>query len=235
MRATAVKALETIGDARAFEPLVALLKDSSGLVRREVPRVLARIGRERAVKALSEALNDSDDDVRAEALAALSSLPNVPMLEPLVKALKDKDTDVRRMAAVRLGNIRDPRAVDSLLAALGDGDPKVQQAVMEALAKIDPKWAETEKGRSVVGQFLAALKSDDWGSRTSAARILAQVATTESVVPLVAGLSDKSSTVREAMVQALQSRVTSLSNVGSSPGLRFKPKMRPFAKGVSSV
>ena len=67
-------ALGKFGDARAVEPLVALLKDEAWLVRKAAAEALGSIGDAAAVEALNAALKDEDEAVREAAKEALEKI-----------------------------------------------------------------------------------------------------------------------------------------------------------------
>jgi HEAT repeat protein len=194
-----------MGDARAFEPLTATLRDKSGLVRQEVPRVLAKIGGQRAAQSLIGAVEDQDEEVRQAALGALHMVAGLQAADVLLDALCDTSNNVRRTAACLLGKTPDRRFLGPLVGALNDPDLKTQQLVMQALAKIDPKWAESPEMQSALPEFLSAVGGQDWKARTAAANLLAAIPTPD-VAPLVAALSGKDASVRRQMADALKVR-----------------------------
>lgn len=76
VRAVAAEALGRLGDRRALEPLVALLRRRSDetKVRLAATEALARIGDRRAIEALEQLLLDADEPVRHSTEKALSKL-----------------------------------------------------------------------------------------------------------------------------------------------------------------
>jgi HEAT repeat protein len=75
VRAAAAEALGPARDKRAFEPLIAALKDEEPDVRRFAAGSLALIGDERAVEPLTQvSQNDANEDVRTAASLALGEL-----------------------------------------------------------------------------------------------------------------------------------------------------------------
>jgi len=177
VQGAAVRALEAIGDERAIGPLVALLKERRSLACKEVPDALTRIGKEKAVEPLLEALKDT---------------------------LHFQVKDIPKAAISALGKIGDSRAIEPLCNALKDQDAEVQEAAMEALRKIDPHWAESEKGSRMVSELAVSLKDADWRVRKAAAGALAQVAGPQHGKALAAAVSDKDSDVRALVVKALK-------------------------------
>ena len=113
-----------IRDPRALEPLVAALKDSSGIVRGQAASALGAIGDPRAVEPLVAALKGADESLRTTAAGALSRI-GVATVEPLIAAMNDPDSGVRGSAARALGGINDPRAATALLTVLEKHDTAV--------------------------------------------------------------------------------------------------------------
>jgi HEAT repeat protein len=73
-RATAAKTLGELGDARAVEPVAAMLGDDAYNVREAAANALGVLGGEPAIAALRSALNDGHYNVRAAARGALKKL-----------------------------------------------------------------------------------------------------------------------------------------------------------------
>jgi HEAT repeat protein len=153
------EALEKIGDVRAIDPLITLLKDDDVIVRSKAARVLGKIGNTQVIEPLFAALKDKDDYVRATAAEALGEIGDASAVEPLLiiacmdssgsaseaasKALKkigwqpakDKVSAaywVSRRNWKECVNIGAP-AVEPLITALKDGDMDVRKAAANAL------------------------------------------------------------------------------------------------------
>jgi uncharacterized membrane protein YhaH (DUF805 family) len=166
VRKSAAKELGEIGDSRAVEPLMAVLRGNDGSVVTEAVRALGKIGAP-AVEPLLAALTDADSSVRERAARALyNSRRREPRaVEPLLVALKDANRSVRFWATGALGEVGDARAVNPLtVVMLKDKDKGLRARAAEALGKIGD--ARAAKSLS------AALKDDDEGVRTRAARAL---------------------------------------------------------------
>jgi len=71
VRKAAVKALASLGDRAALEPLVRTLKDEDKGVRYDAVEAIYRLGGAEAVEPLQQALWDLDGDVRYAAAWAL--------------------------------------------------------------------------------------------------------------------------------------------------------------------
>jgi HEAT repeat protein len=118
-----IQALADIGDARAVEPLIALLHRSRKYKYRGVNIVdaLGKINDGRAADGLVMALKDKNRSVRQYAVDALNKpwmvYQNGQMVEALVATLNDARRDVREVVVQALGNIDigDARAVEHSL------------------------------------------------------------------------------------------------------------------------
>jgi len=136
VRLNAVMALGETKDARAVEPLIALLGDEScGCT---AAKALATIGKP-SVKPLIANLKDENPIVRRNAAMALGDIKDNDATEPLIETLNDENAFVRMNAAKALGSIKDDRAVKPLVTALEDENPVVRKHVALALEEIgDP-------------------------------------------------------------------------------------------------
>jgi HEAT repeat protein len=107
VRRKAVEILSKLGDARAVETLLGVLRDSGSLVQYEIKEAMVRIGSS-AVEPLIEALRDPDERVRSSAISALGKLGTAAKdaIPALTKALEDNDPHVRTAAAEALQKIQ---------------------------------------------------------------------------------------------------------------------------------
>lgn len=129
---------------RAFEPLVAALKDSNPIVRRNAAWAIGeirdgdKINRETALEPLIRMLrNDEDAWARRAAAFALSELKDSRSAPALINSLlRDKDAGVREMAANALGEIKEQSAFEPLETALKDFDERVSNMARWALDEI---------------------------------------------------------------------------------------------------
>ena len=127
-------ALGDSGDQRAFEPLVAALRDESEDLRGPAAMALGRFGDPRAFEPLLAVLGDADAGVRAAVVTSLGQIGDPRALEPLATALAKDESLVQGWAASALRNLGDPAAVEPLIEALGDPDKGVRWSAAEALA-----------------------------------------------------------------------------------------------------
>jgi len=109
-------ALGQIGDKRAVQPLMDVLRDGEQywFLRSNAAEALGRIGDKRAVSVLIGALKDDNSSVRSAAAEALGKLGDARATTPLFSALNDEDNYVRWRAACALGRIGDERATSLL-------------------------------------------------------------------------------------------------------------------------
>jgi HEAT repeat protein len=129
------EALGRIGDARAVNPLIVVLRDSDRPGQWGAARALGWIGDARSVEPLIVALGDSDPSLRSRAAIALGQIGDARGVKPLTTALKDVDDSVRSEATkslTKMGNLGE----GVLVAALYDDSDVVRWAAREALGKI---------------------------------------------------------------------------------------------------
>ena len=173
VRTEAALALGDKKDARAVEPLIAVLKDKDENqdVRGAAVLALAAIKDRRAVEPLIAVLKDKDEEwiFRVTAASVLGKIKSARAVEPLIAVLKDKDEDlfigaVRASAVTALGEIKDVRAVESLIVALKDGNRTVRAGAAKALGEI--------KDARAVESLIEALKDENSFVRWCAAGAL---------------------------------------------------------------
>ncbi len=100
------KRLGEIGDTRAVEPLIQVLKDKDKDVRLTAARVLGGIGDARAVEPLIQALTDEERVVRMNAATALGRIGDKRAIEPLTDALEDEWSFAQKAAREALEKIQ---------------------------------------------------------------------------------------------------------------------------------
>ena len=168
-RRTAAAALGNLGDKRALEPLVALLRDGDQGVRMVAADALGNLRDERAVPALVTALTSAGRKGPAfwapiRALAAIGGDEALAAMGQL--ATGDPSTEVRQNTTRLLGSLVDPRTIEPLSRALKDADPSVREVAAESLGKIDsPRVLEileaASKDRALGASAAAVLKEID--------------------------------------------------------------------------
>jgi HEAT repeat protein len=186
-RAAAI-ALGEIGDARAVEPLIALLEDENSLVKMNAAVALGGIGKP-AVEPLIAILTDENSVAHEYAARALGMTGDARAIDPLITDLGDESPSVRKNAAWALGMTGDARAVKPLAAALRDKDSSVRMAAAVALGAFGDARA--------VKPLVAGLKartgktgSKDWVTRKNAAIALGKIGDARAVEPLIDALKD---------------------------------------------
>src|SRR6185369_13530408 len=110
VRATAAKAVLSLGSEASVTYLLPLLNDKDEFVRRETAYALGHTKSRTATSALSERLlSDKEDGVKAAAAVALGEIADEAAVVPLVQALtttKKPNVFVLRAASVALGRIK---------------------------------------------------------------------------------------------------------------------------------
>ncbi len=126
VRLKAAEALGKLGDARAVDSLIEVLRNEETWdVRQMAAWALGQIDDPRVVDPLSYAsVKDADSNVREEAYNALQKSTvggnkvDARSVDPIIEALKDEDQGVRKRAAEALGKLKNATAVDSLIEVL---------------------------------------------------------------------------------------------------------------------
>ncbi|MFB0563700.1 MAG: HEAT repeat domain-containing protein [Candidatus Lokiarchaeia archaeon] len=141
IRMYAAMFLGRMGDRRAVEPLIRVLKDKGSDIRQWAAYALGELGDLRALDPLLQALRDTEWEVRKKATIALGKLGDVSAVEPLIQVLNDENWEVRWRAAEALGKLGDGRAAEHLVLLLREKDPRdeegeVLRAAAEALDKL---------------------------------------------------------------------------------------------------
>ena len=154
---------------------------------------------ESAVPALA-ALMRAEEAPPAQRSAAARMLALIgPASAPALAALtKDSSTEVRLLAVRTLGTVRDRACLTALKDALSDRDETVRLAAINAIGGL---------GQTQAGVFLADRAANDpsISVRVAATEALGLVGSRAAIEPLIAGLSDPQTRIRQASVQALVS------------------------------
>jgi HEAT repeat protein len=206
VRAEAAGVLGRIGDARAVEPLIAVLKQDNRTVRYCACQALGKLGDARAVEPLIAALKDDDLWMRHVACEALGKLGDARAVEPLIAGLKHEDFEHCAWPFDALQKLSDSRAVEPLAAALEDPDWNVREDAAKALTELGvPNDAETRAwfavsvrdwraavalGSDALEPLAAALKHPDGNVREGATWALGDIGDARAVKPLMAALEN---------------------------------------------
>ena len=150
------------------------------------------------VQACIEALRDAGSwPERAAAAERLGRIGHSEAVLPLIAVLQDQseDTQVKGVASSALRKIRDPRAIQPLVEALGRDDAAISSPIADVLEGLVPQ---------AVPALLDVLRSSKTdGQRYWAARILGASTDSQTAVPLIAALQDRSEKVRAEAARSL--------------------------------
>ncbi|HSB03432.1 MAG TPA: HEAT repeat domain-containing protein [Anaerolineales bacterium] len=139
----AVRILRNMGDTRAAELLVTIMKKwyLHGSVRDDASKALAEIGMP-AVDLLIAALEDKQSEVRAAAAEALGKIDDARAVGPLIHMVEKRYTDwgARCAAWKALENIQGIPTVDSLSALLKHTDWDVREFAATTLERISHRY-----------------------------------------------------------------------------------------------
>lgn len=212
--------------SHAVPRLAKALSDSEWYVRHSAADVLGKIGPGaiKAVPYLVKALADKNKTVRS---VAKDSLNKVTIRKPapsespdedseqipeedkeirrLLKDMESNDVAVRLSAVEALGNMEAEasEAVPHLTAALADRENDIREAAALALAKIDPKWNESETVQNLIPQFISALAHEIGTAYDVPDEALVKIGT-PAVHPLVEAMADQNQTIVRAVPQILR-------------------------------
>lgn len=188
----AIRALGSIGDDRAFEPLLAIAKDANHPQRQEALQALEAFGEPRVVDLFLPQLAPGED-VMADVV--LNSLD--PRAVPYL--LKDIETNRWRVGKFR--TLHDERAVDMLIRLTGAAGEEQQTRffAIEALGAI--------RDRRAVPALVKALQEKTGGNLSlcyAAIQALGSIGDANVVPALLPLLKDVSVPIRFAVVAALR-------------------------------
>jgi len=132
----AARMLGRIGDPRALDALMAMLKEREG-TRPAAAAALAlgKIGDARAVEPLVAALSDILSETRAEAAAALGKIGDKRAMRALIRALSDDVGAVREQAVEALDKMGYFSAEEPPTAALGSRHADVRAAAKRLMTR----------------------------------------------------------------------------------------------------
>ncbi len=230
VRTCAVCALGRIGDKRAVEPLIDVMRDKE--IRGVAVRWLSEFDDPRVLPAMETALYDGDDefaDSAANFLALRAVGDGKAALAVLARAVTRGRRSETMVALLAMGTIHsdDGLAFDALASVISDpnehvaklgaeyvgrtGHPNVASILIKALAEGRPLVAaEAAKGLSwchsdarVVPALIKALSHKGAMVRAGAATSLGEIADPRVTQPLIGALKDQSLEVRTAAAEGL--------------------------------
>jgi len=197
--------LQQIGDLRAIERLITILRDpykdiyTQNLAARTVIDIL---NRENTLEPLVTALRDPDTEVRRFAIdvtAELLKIKNVRIIRPLLASMFHPNEDIRRRAeeaiSLRVRYGADEPTIKSLIDALQDPDEVVCRGAAYILGEIREIRA--------VEALIATLYDLNSYVRECAAIALGKIGDPGAVEPLIAALRDPDGGVRRYAAEAL--------------------------------
>lgn len=211
-------ALGEIGDEKAIEPLISLLKTGQHKVQISAKEALIKIGTS-SILYLVNLLGDKEDSVRIISAQALDELQWIPAddtqkayyyltkgqfdkaellgtsaTQPLINLLTNSNEINRQKAALILGNLNDKKAITSLTSALSDKNRQVQWNAACSLIRL-----QALNVQSIVN----LLRDEDVNNRELAVTILCKLGDKKAVSLLINALNDKSLSVRWAAINSL--------------------------------
>lgn len=188
-RCVAANALGQIGDARALDALLEVLKCDNPALRTAAARALGSVPDARAVEPLIAALEDDDHGVRPAAAFALGQIGDWRAVEPLIAALEDKNMDrgwrhaMVESVTFALEKTEDRRPLETLVAVLAD---KKERTLLRCSAA---RALGARKDPRAVRALIAAVTSDGYAPvRMAAAEALGQLRDPASVEPMLEAL-----------------------------------------------
>lgn len=182
-RASAARALGSIGAKEALLPLLNLLGDGEPDVRGAAAEALGSLGDKTAAPTLIQMLgSDEELDVRG-AIVGLGRLRCTGAIAPLTELLGSKNWEIRWRAAVALGQIGDKSTALDLAFATRDAN---------AVASAAARWAFGQVIGAPDGSgFVANLKNEDAGTVYGSAWALGVIGDAAAVDMLGTALMDE--------------------------------------------
>lgn len=129
-----LQAIEEMGSA-AVDPLIKVLGEKEGTVRKFAATLLGKLGDPRAIEPLGMTLYDLHHDVGRASAESLSKF-GAPALDVLIEALSHPEMWIRIHSIIALGKIRDPRVALVLLEMLNDPEREVKKQVIAVLGEL---------------------------------------------------------------------------------------------------
>src|ERR1700752_2397476 len=129
-----LQAIEKMGSA-AVDPLIKVLGEKEGTVRKFAATLLGKLGDPRAIEPLGMTLYDLHHDEGRASAESLSKF-GAPALDLLIEALSHPEMWIRIHSINALGKIRDPRVALVLLEMLNDPEREVKKQVIAMLGEL---------------------------------------------------------------------------------------------------
>jgi len=129
------RTITSIGDKRAFEPLVEALKDKNPLIRQHAADVICDLGDSRALEPLINMLNEDDWSLRSTVVKALGRIGDVEAVPYILRVLNDEDDYVQTCAIHALGKFKDKELAKPLIQVFKD-NPNLRDSLERTLSRI---------------------------------------------------------------------------------------------------
>ncbi len=192
------KVLGKIGDTRAEDKLIELLKSDSESVRVAAVEALGKVGTERAIKELFDLFGVRDNTlitVTRNALREMSARYREEIKKYAINLISSQDENLRGNSIYVLGFTGDKDVLELINLGLKDAVPEVRQMSAEALGMLG--FAESLEPLSY------ALTDEDYRVRLSAIKSLASLKTPKVIDALKIALRDEHIWVRVSAVKLL--------------------------------
>ncbi len=192
------RVLGRIGDTKAEDTLIQLLKSDSDLVRIAATEALGKVGTDRAIKELFELFTLDDDalhNVVRNALRELSNKYREEIRKYSIELISSPNVSKRKNAIYVLGFTGDRGVLELINLGLKDAIPEVRQVSAEALGMLG--FQESIEPLSY------ALTDEDYRVRLSAIKSLSSIKTPKIIDSLKIALRDEHIWVRVSAVKAL--------------------------------
>jgi HEAT repeat protein len=141
------------GNYRVIDPIMALLKEDSPIIKVTAIYALRHYKIERVIKGIIDISRDNNLKVRLDAITTLGEIDSPLVLEPLAANLSHSHWKVRMEALISLRKRRDKGTAVSIIKCLYDKDWRVRYHAVRALASIHDQV--------VVGPLEALLNDKD--------------------------------------------------------------------------
>jgi HEAT repeat protein len=129
-----LQAIEKMRDA-AVDPLIKVLGEKEGTVRKFAANLLGKLGDPRAIEPLGMTLYDLHHDVGRASAESLAKF-GAPAVDVLIEALSHPEMWIRIHSVIALSKIKDPRVAVVLLEMLNDPEREVRKQVIAVLGEL---------------------------------------------------------------------------------------------------
>ncbi|MBE3069078.1 MAG: HEAT repeat domain-containing protein, partial [Planctomycetes bacterium] len=201
VRAAAVRAVASLGDASCVDHLARLAATEGGTVQQAARASLVRLTGPDVDKRLILAARNDDPPERIEALRAMAARRSEGAVAVFLDAAGDKDDGIRRAAFEALGVMAGPdrygKMVDLLVAAAGRPESDAAERAVLAVG------GRVEAPAGQIGPVVAALAAAPAGAKPSLLRVLGGYGGPESLEAVRPYLTDADPPRRDAAVRAL--------------------------------